>query len=338
MNGGLPMARARVAANSFYCGPLEVTVRARSDGLARKIAETLELYDLRWDGPYRPVSIIARQSNLPDARARGDFLRCGRMLVDRTAHGLHATTTSGARARARFSEDGERWHVAVSDALVEAGKLEEIEDILSLVLTTGWRREGWTPVHAAAVVKNGLCAIFCAPTGGGKTTLTAAFVRRGWQVLGDDKLLLRLRDGAPEIAALLHTFNLHPRTRDWFPEVGDLERLPRYSVWTEKRKVSASSIWSHAPCLRARPSVLVALRRQDSSHGPVARPMEVRDTLATLLRQTVIPSDPATARPIVATVAGAASRLRGVVVEIATDAYRHPSMLDELEAIVRGAA
>jgi hypothetical protein len=220
----------------------------------------------------------------------------------------------------------------VPHALVETGKLEELEDLLSLVLTTGWRREGWTPIHAAAVVKNGMCAVFCAPTGGGKTTLTAAFVRGGWNVLGDDKLLLRVHGGRPEIAALLHTFNLHPKTREWFPEVGDLERLPRYSVWTEKRKVSVASIWEHAPVRTARPSVLVWLERCETNGAILARPLAEHEILATLLRQTVIPADPATARAIVSPIAAVAAQLRGVRLEIPRDAYRDPGLFERLEA------
>jgi hypothetical protein len=338
MNGGLPAAQDRVIAGTFHCGPLELTIRARSDDLYEKIAETLSLYDLTWDPPFRPVSIVAAEVEAREEPAHGEFLRCARMLVDRSPAGLRATTTSGAHASATLDPSGERWRIDVSSELIAAGKLEELEDVLSLVLTTGWRRDGWTPIHAAAVVKQGICALFCAPTGGGKTTLTAAFVRRGWQVLGDDKLLLRMREGKPEVAALLHTFNLHPRTREWFPEVGDLERLPRYSVWTEKRKVSVSSIWSHALALRARPSLLVSLQRTESASGVSAQALPDRETLATLLRQTVIPNDPATARGIVASIAGASTHVRGLSIEVPPDAYRDPAMLDELEAIVRGAA
>ena len=96
--------------------------------------------------------------------------------------------------------------------------------------------------------------------------MTAAFVRRGWRTLGDDKLLARLdADGSVRVAALLHTFNLHPSTRTWFPEVGDLERLPTYSAWTEKRKVAVSSIWDAATADVGVPNRVVAL---DAERNP----------------------------------------------------------------------
>jgi hypothetical protein len=329
--------RDQVIARDFYCGPLQLTLRAQDADLYGKIAETLELYDLTWPPPRRPINIFARRSNALAPQARGDFLRCARMLVDRVPEGLRASTSSGARAMARLEDAGEDWHITVPDSLVEAGKLEEIEDVLSLVLTTGWRRGGWTPIHAASVVKDATCVLICAPTGGGKTTLTAALVRRGWQVLGDDKVLLRIRDGRPAVAALLHTFNLHPKTREWFPEVGDLEHLPRYSVWTEKRKVSISSIWSHAPAQLAQPSILISLRRRADAGGVVISRLADREILPTLLRQTVIPCDHATASGIVATVASAAARLRGLSVEVPTDAYRDPEFLQALEGAIEEA-
>ena len=74
--------------------------------------------------------------------------------------------------------------------------LTDIESLLSLVLTEGWRAEGWIPLHAAAVVRFDTCALICAESGGGKTSLTAALVREGWQTLGDDKLLLRITHAA----------------------------------------------------------------------------------------------------------------------------------------------
>jgi hypothetical protein len=336
VSDGPALIRESIVTRRFACGPLDVTLRAQDPDLCAKIAETLELYDFTWPPPRRPVSIAARRSNAFVPAATGSFLHCARMLVDSTNDGLRASTTSGARASARFDATGETWHITVSDDLVDSGKLEEIEDVLSLVLTSGWRRGGWTPIHGAAVVKDQRCVVICAPTGGGKTTLTAALVRRGWRVLGDDKLLLRIENGRPLVAALLHTFNLHPKSSEWFPEVGDLDSLPRYSMWTEKRKVSVSSIWSHAPAASAEPSVLIALQRCAEAIEPIIAPLEHRDILTTLLRQTVIPCEKATARAIVSTVAGASAHLRGLHVEVPTDAYRDPRFLRALESALDG--
>ena len=98
------------------------------------------------------------------------------------------------------------------------------------------------PLHAAGVVDDsGNCALVCAAVGWREVHAhRRRWCARGWRALGDDKLLVResTRTSTVRVAALLHTFNLHPATRSWFPEVGDLECLPTYSAWTEKRKVS----------------------------------------------------------------------------------------------------
>ncbi|MDQ6780064.1 MAG: hypothetical protein M3Z37_02780 [Candidatus Eremiobacteraeota bacterium] len=321
----------------FFCGPLQVRLQTSEPTLYAKIAETLSLYDFTWPAPYREVHIQASLNDELPVPAAGSFLQCSRMLVDHASDSLYATTTAGASASGALAETSERWTIRVPAALVEAGKIEELEDLLSLVLTTGWRRHGWTPIHAAAVVKDGACAIICAPTGGGKTTLTAALVRRGWKVLGDDKLLLRLRDGRPEIAALLHTFNLHPKTREWFPEVGDLERLPRYSAWTEKRKVSVKSIWSDASAIAAQPTVLVLLERSPTATDVRIDPLDQAAVLAALARQTAIPAEPATARLIISNVASAALQLRGLHIKVPNDVYRDAAVLTTIEARLESA-
>ena len=169
----------------------------------------------------------------------------------------------------------------------------------------------------------------------GKSTFTAALVGRGWTALGDDKVLLRLdRQGAPEAAALLHTFNLHPGTRRWLPEVGDLERLPVYSAWTEKRRVALTAIWPGAAARRATPARLVALERAEDHEAVEARPMPEAGVLSTLLRQTVVPADPAEARSILAVVAGAARRLEGVHLSVGREAWADPATVERIEQVV----
>jgi hypothetical protein len=316
---------------SFACGPLAIQLHA-SGVLRAKLAETLGLYDVRWDVPLIPVDVRAARAQGPAAIATGTNLLCGRMNVDVLADGLYASTVSGCSARQCASEGS--WNIEVPDALIAARKLEELEDILSLVLTEGWRAAGWVPLHAAAVERDGRCAIVCAPTGGGKTTLTASLVRTGWRTLGDDKLLLRVQNREPELAALLHTFNLHPRTRQWFPEVGPLERLPRYSAWTDKRKVRATAIWPGIGALRARPTRLILLERCAGHSQVRARALTRSEILDALLRQTVIPRDPRRAAPIVRTIAATAGGIGGVRLEIGTGAYAGGAALASIERAI----
>lgn len=354
------MYPARAAAlDRYVCGPLDVGVAAATPTLRAKIAETLELYNVAWGAPRRAVRLDARADDVDVALGAGAYLACQRMHVDRDDAGrLVATARSGATCIG--DGDGTAWTMVVPRREADLWVLTDVEHLLSLVLTTGWRAAGWVPLHAGTIARADRCAIVCAESGGGKTTLTAALVRQGWQTLGDDKLLLRVVDAAAhaasgarrataghasggavaaaqaELRALVHTFNLHPRTRAWFPEVGDLERLPRYSEWTEKRKVRPQAVWPGATRAAARPTHLVELHRAARGAAPVrVAPLAPGAVLATLLRQTVIPSEPAVARAILGTVAAAARALAGLRVEVADDAYADPACLTPLvEAIL----
>src|SRR5205085_5151140 len=137
-------------------------------------------------------------------------LTCARMSVDSTDDGLHVATENGAFAIGTFADQGECWSIEARPELLRGDPrnyLLDVEDIVELALTTGWRRAGWVPMHAATVVRDGTCAFLCAQSGGGKTTLTASLVRRGWRAVGDDKGLLQCRDdGSPVVKALQHSF------------------------------------------------------------------------------------------------------------------------------------
>jgi hypothetical protein len=254
------------------------------------------------------------------------------MSVDANASGLSASTVSGATASGRVGGSGDQWSILVPRGETPSTTLSDVEDLIGLALTTGWRRSGWVPIHAAGVVKNGRCVVLCATSGGGKTTLTLALVRRGWRALGDDKLLLSCPGGSPELGGLVHTCNLHPQTRAWFPEVGDLERLPVYSAWTEKRRVSIDSVWPGGTVAGGRPTHIVQLDRSETYQGVRVLPLAQREILPTLLRQTVLPSDRGVTSQMLRTIADATRDLRGLRIEVGRDAYRDSACLEAFEA------
>lgn len=320
---------------TFFCGPLEVTVEARSAILYEKILETVRLYDRVWASHERHIAIHALERTGSGSPALGTFLRCARIDVDAVESGLVASTIGGARARLVRSATSERWDLDIPPVLLTSGNLEDVEELVTLALTAGWRSAGWIPVHAAAVTDGERCVMICAPSGGGKSTLTAAFVRRGWLAVGDDKVLLRTNDGVAQIAALQRTFNLHPQTSTWFPEVGDLEALPLYSTWTQKRKVKIESVWTDPAADLASPTHILRVRRA-ATPGPIeCTPMDSGAVLSTLLRQIAIPTERATANAILGCAGPTARRMRGFDVDVGENAYERADALDVLEAALR---
>jgi len=316
---------------AYRCGPLEIWVEADTTVLREKVAGQLHLFNVPWRGPLTSIGLEVRESDEALASCAGNYLVCARMRVDANGSTLRAACPSGAWCE-QFA-DGVSWRIRVPRRAADIWTLTDIESLLSLVLTTGWRALGWVPVHSGTVVKAGRCAILCAESGGGKTSLTAAMIRKGFCTLGDDKLLLRIGDdGAPELRALVHTFNLHPKTREWFPEVGDLERLPTYSEWTEKRKVHPEAIWPGRTLTGARPTHLLQLVRREEPGGVAIRPLTQSEVVSILLHQTVVPNERLTASRILAAIVTTARALRGFRVEIGTDAYREEGCLAPVEA------
>jgi hypothetical protein len=318
----------------FSCGPLSVLLHAETAQLLERASAPLGLYNVSWPGPQREVNISIGTGHAVTTPAGGQYITCARMRVDDRGNDLFASSQSGSVCRFLASED--RWAITVPEGHSDDQIREDMVDFLNLVLTESWRGLGWVPLHAASIAGSNSCALLCATAGGGKSTLTASMIRHGWKTLGDDKLLLRRENnGSVEVSALLHNFNLHPRTRDWFPEVGDLTGLPPYSPWTEKRKVSIESIWPESTITASRPTHLLEVARQPGTRGLRLHALPDSRVLPLLMRQTVIPGNPARAGLIMATLAAVANGLQVWRIEIGDDAYERDEHTDVLRELLQ---
>jgi hypothetical protein len=330
-----------------HCGPVAVGVTAETTVLRERMLAELDQFTSRWTDPGAMVRVSLYATDDSAVAGEGRFLHCSAMRVDRTRSGLVATCRSGSSGS--YDAAQRRWELRIRTAPIAtpdidtpgaglAGTAAEdnVEDLLELILTTAWRDVGWIALHAAGVVDDGRCALLMAPARGGKSTLTAAMLHRGWHTLGDDKLLLALgADGRPEVRGLTSHFNLDPRTRAWFPEVGDLEPLPRLSNWSAKRRVPIEAVWGECFAPRAIPTHVVLIRRYPDRRPTRVEPLTASEVLSAVLHQSVVPNDAATARVILGVLARSARRLRGVRFEIGDDAYDDPASLDALEAGMR---
>lgn len=292
------------------------------------VATSLAVYDLRWDlSPMRPVRLEISIATSYQPPADGSYLQAARMLVDRTLRGLRASTEHGATITGILDDEGDSWQMLVPSDLLARGLHWEIEDLLSLVLTIGWKRGDWVPLHAAGLTDGERGLVVCATGGGGKTTFTMAMVRAGWKSLGDDKLLLRSDGTEPLIGGLKHMLNVDPAVDAWFPEIGDLRGLPEYSAWTIKRRVSTTSLWPDSTAASMRPTTIVSLERMAGRGTFELESMDSGRTVATLLRQTVIPHSAAEARWITGALATCARGAIGVRLKVGDDAYVDPGSI-----------
>ncbi len=312
----------------FFCGPLHVQLECESARLRERLSSTLGMYDVRWDPPHRSIELAVHETGERTPMVDSSYLRCSRMAVCSGPNGLIATSSSGGGLTLVRSASLDCWHMNVPASLAD---LEELEDFLVLVLTTGWRSLDWIPLHAGALSHAGRCIIVCAPSGGGKSTLTAALMRAGWRTLGDDKLLLRIVDGRPRLAAVLHSLNLHPRTSQWFPEVGDLWLLPAYSAWTEKRKVSIAQIWPGSTERDGVPTHVVRLQRKLDQTTSSAQSLDPDEIFHTLVQQIVVPTERSEAARSLRAVAQLAGQVRGVEFAIGENAFHDDECLAALD-------
>jgi hypothetical protein len=72
--------------------------------------------------------------------------------------------------------------------------------------------EAYVPVHGAALARGSACVLLLAESGAGKTTLTLGLMRRGWQPLADDIVLIDPETLALE--TLPRCFHVDDRTRE----------------------------------------------------------------------------------------------------------------------------
>lgn len=317
------------------CGPIAVAVRSHDDTLRDVANGALELCGRRWPETARTASIELHRRN-DAARSSGAFLSCARMRVDRAERTFIASTASGMVARGTVGAMTDRWQIHVPEELTFGEpEIGDVEDLVGLACTIGWRTAGWIPVHAGAVIRGETCMILCAPSGGGKSTLTTALLHEGWSTLGDDKLLLRCDEDGPVAAALLETFNLHPKTATWFAGLDAIESLPRYSAWTEKRRVSIDSIARDGARFCTKPTHVARLARDGEPGRIRVEAMAQHDVLPTLLKQIVIPHDAEAARHILRVASAAAASLTGLVVHIGDDAYATRGWADAISEAVR---
>ncbi len=318
-----------------HCGPVALSVTAETPALRIRALAELEQFSARWDDPCALIRVQVHVANEPRALGDGRLLNCSGIRVDAAPPGLVATCVSGASGT--YDAARRQWDLCIVSRPTESDPTgeDDLEDLLELILTTAWREAGWIPLHAGAAVREGRCALLLAPARGGKSTLAAALLHRGWRTLGDDKLLMALRpEGQPEVRGLTGQFNLDPRASAWFPELGDLESLPRLSSWSAKRRVSIAAVWGDCFATRAVPTHVVVLRRLRESVPPRMESLGPRAVLSALLRQTVIPAEPIAARQILTVLAGAARSMRGLRLEIGDDVYRDPCALQALEELL----
>lgn len=177
--------------------------------------------------------------------------------------------------------------------------------VASLVLP----QRGFPCLHASAVVTSRGAAVFLGPKGQGKSTMTAAFLRRGAVLLTDDILPLRLTGDAVEALPSLPLMKLWAESATGALSLH--EELPNLTPDLEKKLLVVEGRYPFA-ATSAPIRALYVLDRYDpvaAGHAEVSiRPLSRRESCTVLLAQTSLrellaPADVASALPLYARLA-----------------------------------
>jgi hypothetical protein len=171
-----------------------------------------------------------------------------------------------------------RFHIAaVASFLIESGRRIVIEphlpldapDIRLFLLATPFgllcHQRGLVPLHAAAVEVDGQALLLAGVTGVGKSTLAAAFWRRGHKLLSDDVAPIALDgDGAWVLpgARLIRLWEDSAEQAGW-----DKAEIERCRPGIAKFSHPAGALYADRPL---RPLALIHLERHSESGGEVS--------------------------------------------------------------------
>lgn len=84
-----------------------------------------------------------------------------------------------------------------------------------------------TPIHSACVVLDGRGVLLCGDSGAGKTSLSYACARAGWQFVADDTTYLLHGESTRRVIGNCHQVRFRPSAAELFPEIAEAEITPR---------------------------------------------------------------------------------------------------------------
>jgi hypothetical protein len=84
-----------------------------------------------------------------------------------------------------------------------------------------------TPIHAACVALDGRGVLLCGESGAGKTSLSWACARAGWQFVSDDTSHLLHSESTRRVIGNCHRVRFRPSAAELFPELAGAEITPR---------------------------------------------------------------------------------------------------------------
>jgi hypothetical protein len=135
-------------------------------------------------------------------------------------------------------------------------------------------------LHAACVVKNSLSIILQGPNNTGKSTLAYACARRGYQVLTEDVVHVKVRPQGAELWGAPWKLHLLVDAQRFFPELSHLKpALQINGEW--KLEVDLETMFPQSTLMQAMPGIVILLARGSGGHTrfePISREEAMRNS------------------------------------------------------------
>lgn len=156
--------------------------------------------------------------------------------------------------------------------------------VLGLLL---WLRNG-VCLHASAVVVQNQTIVLLGPAGAGKSTLAAAFVKRGLRALTDDVVFVREDQGAFSVVPSYPQIKLwSDSTAALFGSPDSLPRItPTHPTWDKRSLALPTNGDSQVHRSVSLGAIYVLEGRVDEARAPYVTGLSARDTLTALVRNT----------------------------------------------------
>lgn len=172
---------------------------------------------------------------------------------------------------------------------IQVHRLPGASDLSIRLLTLGWalgallQQRGLLLLHGCTIHTGSGCDVICAPTGVGKSSMTAAMIRRGYAFLDDDLGAVRWQGSQPFVQPGCAEIKLHqPALEDWpcHPPVS-------LQVHPEVEKFSLDAARYHHRSELPLKRVIILQRCGVSK--PKLTPVQGQSTIETLLKNIYAP-------------------------------------------------
>ncbi len=207
-------------------------------------------------------------------------------LADADDAVVYRVERQGARYLWSYPAIG-RFAVARDGRLIEwvvesAPRSDAAAAVSGPVLGFALQLQGMTSLHGSATAVDGEAVALLGPSGYGKSTVAAALLAHGAELLTDDVLAIDFLEGRPQALPSYPSMKLWPDALGRLLSGDGWQTLPRHASWLDKRVVPASEVGAVCPEARPLGAIFVLVPTVPESE-PAPQPFEGKDALLALV-------------------------------------------------------